>query len=112
MVIPNYSVFDKKSKSFLPLFGARTDDEAKRYLAGAIRPATAFAQFPEDYQLMAIMEFDDETGDVVSSCVRFVCDLIELVPPSMEKYRLSGKGVFIDGETEKESKSEEGKETV
>lgn len=106
MIIAHYSIFDKKSKSYLPIFGARTVDEAKRYLAGSIRPNTAFAQFPEDYQLMHIYDFDDETGDIIDPQKEFVCDLIDLVPPAMEKYRVSGKGVFIDGETEKESKSE------
>ena len=72
-----FAVKDVKSGRFAAPFIADNIQVAKRNVAWAMKdPTTAFAVFPEDYQLFKLGSFDEQTGELVSD-VLFVANLTE-----------------------------------
>lgn len=65
MLLNLYSVLDSTSRLYLPPFPMRTDKEAIEAFTSAINaPDSIWKKYPEDYLLMRISTFDDETGIV------------------------------------------------
>lgn len=75
-----YSVRDLKAEIFGPMFSSRTDSEAARNFDRLRRdPQSNIHQYPEDYQLFFMAEFDDATGSVVQR------EVPQLVPLSQDQ---------------------------
>lgn len=58
------SIYDKKAEEYGPLFLARTDAVGARIFADAITKGenSNLRSHPEDFALMALGQFDEETG--------------------------------------------------
>lgn len=76
-----YVVFDKKSLVYQAPVCFINDQEAERGFVSFLgrRPESMMSQFPEDYQLYFCGEFNDGSGCVVGSELRFVCEMKSLV---------------------------------
>lgn len=79
-----YSVLDKKASAYLPVFLARTDQEAMRMMKMTLlRGPSPFSDFPEDYHLYTLGEFDDEHGTLASTSkplpIASISELLESV---------------------------------
>lgn len=60
------SVFDKVANAFLQPFPVKRTEEAQRAFMSAITdPNQPLSEYPSDYVLYSIGEFDDQTGDMV-----------------------------------------------
>ena len=64
-----YSLLDTKAERCAPPFLASTDNEAARLVAISVaRSGTLPAEYPEDFVLIRVGEWDETTG-VVTPCV-------------------------------------------
>jgi len=80
MNVKLYSIFDKKSLIFSPLFPAPTPGAAERAIADQVsNPETQLAKWPADFALYRICEFDDQTGVVTSELPDIVVEVSALV---------------------------------
>ena len=62
-----FAAFDSATQLFLPPFPAQTIEEAIRGFRSVVnRPDHQFNQFPEDYTLFHLGEFDTATGAFTS----------------------------------------------
>lgn len=63
-----FAVFDSATKLFLPPFECRTIEEAVRRFRATVNHPDAgnIGQFPEDYTLFHLGEFDQQSGEMVS----------------------------------------------
>lgn len=60
-----FTIFDRESKTYDRPFSAPTERDAKAGFAAAINnKETNFGQFPQDYDLHVLCEFDPRTGDI------------------------------------------------
>jgi len=63
-----YSIFDRKMNVYLTPFPARNDVEAVRNVSSGMADAsmkqTPVGTHPEDFDLVKIGHFDDESGDI------------------------------------------------
>lgn len=58
-----YSIFDQKAAIFHPPLPQRTHGEAERTFASQVMATDSkIGQFPEDYDLYYVGEYDQETG--------------------------------------------------
>lgn len=65
MIYKMYSVYDIKADAFAPPFFLARDEVAVRTFGDALRdPTHPMAAHPDDYVLMRLGDFDDETGTV------------------------------------------------
>lgn len=63
MIKKVFSVYDSKAKLFSTPFYSHNDQTAERDFARAVNdPNTDLYKFSEDYSLMELGQFDDETG--------------------------------------------------
>jgi len=80
MIVKLYSVKDEKSHLFGQVFPGKSDSDASRMLAMAVRDKTVqIGMFPEDFALYEVSSFDDETGLFISFPPRFVCGAVSFV---------------------------------
>lgn len=59
------SVFDKKAQLWSTPFFSHSDVVAIRDFAAAVKGSGGIAQFPDDYELWSIGQWDDVSGDFV-----------------------------------------------
>lgn len=60
-----YSVYDSKAQAYLPMFTVRSHGEAVRQFTDlANNKQTAVNKYPEDFSLMELGSFDDNTGTI------------------------------------------------
>lgn len=59
-----FSIFDKKVGAYLPPLFLHNEIDAKRSVMVATETDNNLRRFPEDYQLVRIGDFDDQTGVV------------------------------------------------
>jgi len=60
-----FTIFDAKAEAFLRPFCLPTVAHARRELAEVMQqPTGPFVDYPEDFTLFHVGEFDDETGEV------------------------------------------------
>lgn len=65
MKVQMLSVYDSAAKAFLPPFHAPTLEAAIRQFRYTVQSGQSdLSKFPEDYVLMHIGEFDQETGEI------------------------------------------------
>lgn len=63
MIVQVFSVFDSKAASFAQPFFSPTIVTAQRAFTGACKETTSMLnQYPEDFCLFHLGEFDDQTG--------------------------------------------------
>ena len=63
-----YSLEDTKAQCFGPITTARTDGEATRHVIEAVSdPKSMLYKYPQDYRLVRIGEFDDNTGKITGT---------------------------------------------
>lgn len=75
-----YSVFDMKSASYGPLVAYHTDGEAARAVALVLREkGSAISEFPADFNLTCLGNWEPQTGELTGDEPRVVCNLQALV---------------------------------
>ncbi len=79
MIYNLYSIYDKDAKEYGPLFNAKNDVVASRYVEEMIKDV----KFSDSYALYCMGEFDTENG-IVNTIVEFVSDCSDLVEPIKE----------------------------
>lgn len=63
MILKIFTVYDQKAKAFLPPFFMAQRPAAERAFSDCVNDDThQFGKHPEDYTLMEIGEFNDESG--------------------------------------------------
>lgn len=66
-----YSIYDRKMNIYLTPFPARGDVDAKRQVSASFSDqgiaSTPAGQHPEDFDLVKIGDFDDESGAISSA---------------------------------------------
>lgn len=69
MILPLFAIYDSKALNFLSIYQCPNADIAKRAFATAVNDPnnTDLYQYPNDFSLIEIGSYDNETG-VVSSC--------------------------------------------
>lgn len=82
MKLKLYSIFDRKMNIYLAPFPARNDVDAVRNVqAGFNTPQmreTPIGQNPQDFDLVSIGEFDDDTGEITRSHALTVANVGDL----------------------------------
>lgn len=75
-----YSFFDKKSRTYLPPFMAKSEDEAVRQATSASNYTNSLiSKFPNDYALFFIGEFDEKEGIIIAKDNPvFICECFDL----------------------------------
>lgn len=67
MIYKIFSVYDKKVGAFMTPFFSRSKGEAVRSFTDACSDGQhQFVKHPEDYVLMALGEYDDQTGSIIA----------------------------------------------
>lgn len=80
MKIQYYCIRDIKSNTFNRPFGGLTVEQVKRSIySSIIQGNLEIAQFPEDFELFLIGEFDDRTGVITGDIPVMVCNCREIV---------------------------------
>lgn len=85
-----YCVYDKKSKLSGPIYQARTVDEAKRMVISSLHETSVLVQFPDDYTLMHVADFDQIDCAVEHVEGHFVCSVRALIPEKFRQFVLTG----------------------
>ncbi len=74
-----YTIYDKKSATYLPPFTENTDGTAIRQIQDMVAGGQAlFARHPEDFTLVNLGHFDDEKGEVTPGNLKIVIEVNEL----------------------------------
>lgn len=78
-----YSIFDTKSRVFLQPFVSRSDTDALRQIEASLKDpqvkSTPVGQYPQDFELHALADYDDETGMIQTLAKpRFLASLATL----------------------------------
>lgn len=79
-----YSLYDKKGEFYAPPFVAQNEFDAERQIVAALiaSPTIPPSQFPEDFYLVQLGDWDEVTGVIRSDIIRWAsCDLM------LRKYR-------------------------
>lgn len=88
MEINIYSIYDKKTQVYQPLFQEVNDESAMRFVAFRLMDGESILKkWPSDYSLTNIGRFDQKKGTIKGSNARIVIELQELIqkPKSEEK---------------------------
>lgn len=80
MKIQYYCIRDIKSNTFNRPFGGLTVDQVKRSIYSSIAQGNSeIAQFPEDFELYLIADFDEKTGVITGQKPVMICNCREIV---------------------------------
>lgn len=80
MKIQYYCIRDIKSNTFNRPFGGLTVEQVKRSIYSGIKQGDSeIAQFPEDFELYLIADFDDQTGIITGQQPAMICNCREIV---------------------------------
>ena len=75
-----YSIYDVKTKVYLPPVYCQNDDDAMRFMTMRLEGFPLMAKFPQDYRLYYIGTFNDANGVLErSDKPEFVCEIIDLL---------------------------------
>lgn len=84
MKLALFSVQDLKAGVFLSPFPARSAIDAKRQIAASFENSamrdTPVAKNPEDFRLMHVGSFDDESGEITAVLPLLIAEMSELAP--------------------------------
>lgn len=86
MIVNVYAIYDSKADAFLQPWFAATHALAFRNIERATKnPESPFVQFPADFTLFKIGEFNDEDGTLSASKVNeSLGNFIQFLPPRDE----------------------------
>lgn len=89
-----YSIYDKKTKIHFPPMYCHNRGDAMRTLERTFsKPGTVQHDYPEDYQIYDVGEFDDATGQVTGQSLDFVCELTDILgKPENESSETQAQG--------------------
>lgn len=83
-----YTILDTKGDRCTPPFAATTDAEAKRIIMVAVfGSGTLPSQYPEDFVLIGIAEWDEQTGVVAGYDVPVTIGNLEAIKTSFERLK-------------------------
>lgn len=89
-----FSVFDVKSATYrTPLFMQREGMAIRAFADLVNEPDNLVAKHPEDFTLVHVGDFDDETAEIVSQKPRVICTAASLVKPSVHQMAESLRNV-------------------
>lgn len=81
-----YTILDKKAGVHLnPFFVRHEVDAVRRVTAGVADPKTTLSQYSDDYSLVRVGKFDDETGKIVPCHVVVIPSLATVRDMLVEK---------------------------
>lgn len=85
-----YSILDRVSRNYGPLFICNTDEEACRTVRhAALYGKSNLSQFPSDFSLYRLGEFDEIVGLIFGAAVPvLVCDVSNIVNVEPENLSL------------------------
>lgn len=92
-VVGHFSILDRKGAQFFPVFTAKNVDVARRSVVQSLTPENVLVQYPRDYTLVHVADFNDETGEIIAldgSCVHECGQLVDLIPDTLRQYALDG----------------------
>lgn len=110
MVVGHFSVFDKKGKSYGPVFSAPNAEVAQRLVVASLKEDSQLVLFPQDYVIVHLCDFDLDTGEVYTlqgSFQHVAGELVDLIPVPLRRYALT-KGVFEDEKQKAQSATTQG----
>lgn len=83
MVLGIYSIYDKKTKVYSTIMLQTNDAEAQRTASVLKRSRERLeSQYPEDYQIVKVGEFNDSTGEVKKESVKIIAELSAIETPN------------------------------
>lgn len=81
-----FSIFDCRAMVYLVPFPARSDVDATRQIAASFdnpqMRETPIMKHPQDFRLMRLGAFDDETGAISPENPVLIAEIAALAPPS------------------------------
>ena len=81
-----FSIYDKRAKVFLVPFPARSEIDAQRQIRASFDSPqmrdTPIAKHPDDFALMVLGTFDDESGVLTCQNPERVSEITSLIPVS------------------------------
>jgi len=83
MLVNVYAIYDSKAAAYLQPWFCQNHNLAFRNIERACKnPQSPFAEFPGDFTLFCVGEFDDLTGRISShEAYENLGDMIQFVPP-------------------------------
>lgn len=110
MIVGHYSVYDRKANSYGPVFAAPNHEVAQRLVIASLKEDSQLVLFPQDYVLVHLCDFDQETGKILEnegSFARQAAEIVDMIPVPLRKYALT-KGVFEDEKQKAQSATTQG----
>lgn len=92
-VVGHFAVFDRKAGQYFPVFSARNPEVARRMIVQSFNKDSVLVQYPSDYFLAHLCNFDDESGEIDDfndAFVRSVAEIEDLIPEPLQQYALDG----------------------
>lgn len=92
-IVGHFSVFDRKAQEYAPIFTAKNSDVARRMIVQSLSGDSLLCQYPGDYTLVHVSDFDTETGALVpldGAFAREVGHLVDLIPDELKKFAVDG----------------------
>ena len=93
MLVSNFSILDRKSMSFGPIFQGPNVDVAKRSIISSLSKDNQMVLYPADFTLVHLSDFDTETGETIKFSGSFyheVAQLVDLIPDKFKQFALDG----------------------
>lgn len=84
MFVKVFSIFDKKSRSYRPPFFSYNEETAIRTLRKVAETDQTISEFPEDFDLYVIGNWDDIEGEIKGTKPAFLIEVGSML--SKEKY--------------------------
>lgn len=85
MIMKMYAIYDRKAEMYNRPYYANTDGQAAREVLAAMRdPQVSLSQYPADYSLWHVGQFDDATGIVCGDKPQKIVELEALVSATKE----------------------------
>lgn len=96
MILKIFTVWDRKAGAHLTPFFARSDGEAIRMLKETVLSGNSkLSQWPDDYHLYGLGEFDDGTGEILQERVEPVASLTEIFEEAQRDVRRRAEQVDL-----------------
>ena len=90
--IGGYTVFDKKSSTYIPPFFVHTNREAIETIEPILKlRKSKLAEFPEDFVIYKICDFDPQNGTLVMHPVEVVIEVAQ-IRTATDKFEESSNG--------------------
>lgn len=90
-IVGHFSVFDCKANEHAQIFTAKNSDVARRMIVQSLSGDSLLCQYPGDYSLVHVSDFDTETGEWIPlDGDREVAQLVDLIPDELKKFAVDG----------------------